>query len=669
MGRTGTLLKRGLSGTASVLGGPWGVALAGATVGLGVWAAKHAEAVKVDADLRGSLDQTTGALTAQTTALVAQQLQQSGILDRARGLGVAFETVTQAATGNTGALGSLQAAQSTAASQAQALTAQFVAQYGAFDSATGRLALNTTEVGRNAQAAIRQQAGISALITQIGPWSARTGEAQAKQRELAAATGQTAEATYRAAGGARSTTGALGGMGDAAGGAATDVDGLKKALDELNGIHLSARAAARDFQAAVDDASGAVRRNGKSMAITSEKGRENQAALDKVASSANDLAKSVLDETGSEAKMRSSLAASREQLVSTARRFGLSKSAAERYADSVLAVPEKVTTRVTTPGLDAAKSKVASYKSYLDSVPAVVRSSIQVSQFTRKVTTYDTKFAPQTQSPLVRRSPPFRASGGLLRGPGTGTSDSILARVSDGEYVVQAAAVKAIGVDTLDKLNAARGYATGGAVDVSGITSRFREGDKRSYSTRFISAARGSSNADAAFIANLTKLAGRGYGTMARQLLEMGGPEARTLAATAVRSTSTARTLAGRLAINARQQGQLAALPARLAITSALRSTRNPTLAGIAASTGLSTSDLQAAALAMRTSLGGNNNARALLAGLNANSQYVGGFGQTTGGTGPAVTVQVTSTGNPWLDGQKAAQGARRELATSLGRW
>lgn len=35
------------------------------------------------------------------------------------------------------------------------------------------------------------------------------------------------------------------------------------------------------------------------------------------------------------------------------------------------------------------------------------------------------------------------AAGGLIRGPGSGTSDSILARLSDGEYVVHAAATKA----------------------------------------------------------------------------------------------------------------------------------------------------------------------------------------------------------------------------------
>lgn len=56
---------------------------------------------------------------------------------------------------------------------------------------------------------------------------------------------------------------------------------------------------------------------------------------------------------------------------------------------------------------------------------------------------------------------PGFADGGLVYGPGTGTSDSIPAMLSRGEYVMPAAAVKRIGVGNLDKM---RGYANGGLV-------------------------------------------------------------------------------------------------------------------------------------------------------------------------------------------------------------
>lgn len=59
---------------------------------------------------------------------------------------------------------------------------------------------------------------------------------------------------------------------------------------------------------------------------------------------------------------------------------------------------------------------------------------------------------PSTQSPQIK--PQKKAAGGIISGPGTGTSDSIPARLSDGEYVVKASAVKRPGVkELLDKIN------------------------------------------------------------------------------------------------------------------------------------------------------------------------------------------------------------------------
>ena len=58
------------------------------------------------------------------------------------------------------------------------------------------------------------------------------------------------------------------------------------------------------------------------------------------------------------------------------------------------------------------------------------------------------------------------ASGGKISGPGTGTSDSIMARLSNGEYVVKAAAVRKYGSHMLDSLNGMRlpKYAEGGLI-------------------------------------------------------------------------------------------------------------------------------------------------------------------------------------------------------------
>lgn len=66
------------------------------------------------------------------------------------------------------------------------------------------------------------------------------------------------------------------------------------------------------------------------------------------------------------------------------------------------------------------------------------------------------------------------ASGGSVAGPGTGTSDSIPAMLSNGEYVLNAHAVDRLGVPFLNGLNTGRlrGFASGGLVGSGGAYNR-----------------------------------------------------------------------------------------------------------------------------------------------------------------------------------------------------
>lgn len=69
--------------------------------------------------------------------------------------------------------------------------------------------------------------------------------------------------------------------------------------------------------------------------------------------------------------------------------------------------------------------------------------------------------------------PPGQAAGGPVIGPGTSTSDSVWRRLSTGEYVVRAAAVRSLGLDFMNRLNALggsfansfHGFANGGLID------------------------------------------------------------------------------------------------------------------------------------------------------------------------------------------------------------
>ena len=73
------------------------------------------------------------------------------------------------------------------------------------------------------------------------------------------------------------------------------------------------------------------------------------------------------------------------------------------------------------------------------------------------------------------RSLMLRAQGGPVFGPGTSTSDSIPAMLSNGEYVVRAKAVRAYGLDFMNSLNRMKPVGSmsnvgGGAIGNSGVT-------------------------------------------------------------------------------------------------------------------------------------------------------------------------------------------------------
>jgi methyl-accepting chemotaxis protein len=70
------------------------------------------------------------------------------------------------------------------------------------------------------------------------------------------------------------------------------------------------------------------------------------------------------------------------------------------------------------------------------------------------------------------------ADGGYISGPGSGTSDSILARLSNGEFVMSAAAVQRHGRSFMERLNR---FQEGGVVHVPGAALRYADQAEASY--------------------------------------------------------------------------------------------------------------------------------------------------------------------------------------------
>ena len=154
-------------------------------------------------------------------------------------------------------------------------------------------------------------------------------------------------------------------MGSAASTAADQVDRLREAQEEaadaarkLADDTLSLRDAENRYEEAIDAAEEAVKRNGATLDVNTEKGRANRSALDDIAVAANAYAQQLADNGASEQTIQRHLDTSRERLIQAGIRFGQTRDEAKKYADQVLKVPTKQRTDVSAPGATTAKKHV-----------------------------------------------------------------------------------------------------------------------------------------------------------------------------------------------------------------------------------------------------------------------------------------------------------------------
>jgi murein DD-endopeptidase MepM/ murein hydrolase activator NlpD len=114
-------------------------------------------------------------------------------------------------------------------------------------------------------------------------------------------------------------------------------------------------------------------------------------------------------------------------------------------------------------------------KSFGDNFQSVFDAELQKSADAYGVNPTNLKTLIQKSLPSAKSSSDRKgreggyAAGGYITGPGSSTSDSIPAMLSNGEYVIKADSVKRIGKGTLDKIN--NGYRTGGGEAISSATA------------------------------------------------------------------------------------------------------------------------------------------------------------------------------------------------------
>lgn len=436
--------------------GAVGVALVAAGLVYSAFSKKNEEAKAQVDNLRSTLDEATGAITGNTRAYVANKLATTGVAQTAKDMGLSLSSVTDAALGNKEALAGLvdQLDKVIAAGTAGgADTGQGFAQRAV---AAGKLKDQLVGLNTNLSDAERIQK-LTAEAAKGGA-SAVTSEAEAHKVAAAAAQQQTA-----------------------------DLNDLITAMLKMPGQVLSLRDAQRNFQAAVDDATDSLKENGKTLDITTPKGRANQAALDSIAKSANDVTKSLTENGASQQALSGHLKTSQVDLYRAARQFGLTDAQAKAYTKSVLAIPPKKATTVTN-NAPAAKAKVDPYLNALNLLPVSKSTGVRVtgaaaaqsavlnlSGAINNLPSQKNVYVKLIQSGSVGGIPasiqaPGKADGGPLPGfSPTPRADNILFMGTAGEWVHPNATVDYYGPDGMRAIqerrvpkSAIQGYADGG---------------------------------------------------------------------------------------------------------------------------------------------------------------------------------------------------------------
>jgi TP901 family phage tail tape measure protein len=255
----------------------------------------------------------------------------------------------------------------------------------------------------------------------------------------------------------------------------TTATALSAKLEHLNSSTLDSRSTERDWQAAVDDATASMKANGTTLDNNTVAGRENNAVLDAMSQAAIAHASAMSKDGKSVDQVNGFLTTSHARLVTTAEDMGMSKTAAEKYADSVLKIPAVAPTKATFDHKQA-DSDVHAFQGTVNSMLAGINDEtvkIKLSAQAKKV-----------ENTLSRFGGSGFAGGGAVRGPGTGTSDSILIRASNDEHMWTAEEVHRAGghgvvqglrrlamLGELPKRGDISAFAAGGPVTVDPVAS------------------------------------------------------------------------------------------------------------------------------------------------------------------------------------------------------
>jgi len=263
---------------------------------------------------------------------------------------------------------------------------------------------------------------------------------------------------------------ALAKQGTAAEGAATSLEDYAKALFKAANARLQLSGTQIGFESAIDSTRKTIKKTGKAkhlsngeLDLNTGKGQANQTQLNNLATASIAYSQALITQGASEETVQAQMARSREEFIKNAKAAGMTGDAAKRMADEYGLIPENtqanIKTKLDRTGINAwnqyhPKDHFAKINVRWGSLPKTLKIG---AKGTMRVG--------------------FADGGGAVAGPGTGTSDSIEADLSNGEHVLTASDVqKAGGQDAIYRMRSQLQsghlqFANGGAVDTPGFAT------------------------------------------------------------------------------------------------------------------------------------------------------------------------------------------------------
>lgn len=377
--------------------GAIGVALTiGATI-YGLFASEAERAKQASADFADSLRADSGAIGENTQALIINNLEKEGALAAAQKLGIGSGELVNGLVKQGDAIKDLRA------------------KLLAYVDGTGE-----------------QTTAMSTLLRVLDRTGGALGDAQASYQRVDAATTDVKKATVAATGAAK-----------------TQVKTLKDQIEALHQVataQLALRGSQRGLEAAYDDATAAVKKNGRTLNDNTAKGRANANALDAIASAGLSVVEGLQKTGASGRRVGAAMDDARAKFIRVARQMGASKKEAQELANKLGLIKSKNVTIKT----DIKSPNVESFMAALQR--RVNRNPLYV---------------PARAPKLIAR-----AHGGPLPGQAPhDRADNMIYAGTPGEWVIQKPTVRYYGDNIMAALNAGRiprerlqGFAYGGKV-------------------------------------------------------------------------------------------------------------------------------------------------------------------------------------------------------------